>query len=386
MSVVIVHPSLNRGGGAEKVCLTTIRALMHSGYRVKLVTVERTDWPFLEKSFGVLYRPSEEAYIMEGMPIRGKFSQRIFSPAFFLSELCYQMVKDEGAVVVNTYGDLVDSVADVSYINALPVRVMYHYPRYGFSNSIVWRSFAQAYGLCLRVVDKLFRSNVLLANSTFTQGIVRRHLGRESLVVFPPVDVKKFRSNVKDVDRENIVVAVSRLRVGKNLVFIPRIAKFVKKGEFMILGLADEASQDAVVALRKAIKGLGVENRVRLLINQPFHKLVDVLASAKVFLHTQPMEAFGMAVVEAMAAGCVPVVPRDGGPWFDILDQKQGVFGFSYGSIGEVAQLIETLFGDEGLRRAVSARGRERAMVFDSSVFERGILSVVEKVYSSKFG
>jgi glycosyltransferase involved in cell wall biosynthesis len=386
MRVVVVHPSLNRGGGAEKVCLATIRALMRGGYWVKLATVERTDWRFLEERFGVVSRPSEEAYVMERMPIRGKTSQAVFTLSFFMFELVYRMVKGEDAVVVNTYGDLVESAADVSYINALPVRIMYKYPECGFSNGIVWRAIAQAYGFCLRIVDRLFRGNVLLTNSTFMQGVVRRNLGRDSLVVFPPVDVKNFGCDVKDVDHENVVVAVSRLRLEKNLVLVPRVAKLVKDGEFVIFGLADQASQDAIVALTEAIKGLGVENRVRLLINQPLERLIDVLGSAKLFLHAQHMEAFGVAVVEAMAAGCVPVVPRDGGPWFDILDQKQGFFGFSYGSGGEAAQLIEKVLGDESLRREISARACERTKVFDCSVFERKIVDIVNRVYQMKFG
>ena len=386
MNVVVVHPSLNRGGGAEKVCLNTIRALSRKGYRVCLATIDRTNWRFLEDRFGELSRPCEETYLMENMPIRGKVSQAVFTLSFFLPELFYHRVNDESCVVVNTYGDLVGGVADISYINALPVGVMHIYPEYGFSNSIMWRSVAQVYGVSLRVVDKLFRSNVLLTNSTFTQDIVRKHLKRDSLVVHPPVDVEKFRRKRKGVCGENTVVAVSRLRLGKNLELIPRIAKLVKNGEFRILGLADQASQDAIASLTKTIESLGVKNRVKLLINVSFQKLVDVLASAKVFLHTQRMEAFGMSVVEAMAVGCVPVVPGDGGPWFDVLDEKQGKFGFSYGNLGEAAHVIEALLRDEDLRMKVSSRASKRANVFDSSVFERKILGVVEKTYSRKFG
>lgn len=385
MSVVVVHPSLNRGGGAEKVCLAVIGALCRRGYRVRLATIDRTDWRFLEERFGELSRPFEEEFLIGSMPIRGKFSQAALTLSLFLPELFYQRMKNDCDLILNTYGELVDSVADISYVNAIPVRVVHHYPESGFSNSIVLRSIAQAYGFSLRAVDKLFRRKVLLTNSTFTQGIVRRHLGRDSLVVYPPVDVERFKRIASFADRENVVATVSRLRLGKNLGLIPRIARLVKKGEFTILGLADQASQEAIEALTKGIGSLGAGDRVRLLINQPPQKLVDVLSSAKVFLHTQPMEAFGMAVVEAMAAGCVPVVPREGGPWFDILDGRQGEFGFSYGSSAEAANMIEVLLEDEDLRMEVSARASERAMAFDSSVFEGKILSVVDEVYSSRY-
>ena len=93
-----------------------------------------------------------------------------------------------------------------------------------------------------------------------------------------------------------------------------------------------------------------------------------------------------MSIVESMAAGCVPIVPRTGGPWFDVLDQKQGKYGYSYGSAQEAAEIIKMLVENEDLRKEVSARARERAMVFDSSVFEREILDVVEKTCSRKFG
>ena len=67
-----------------------------------------------------------------------------------------------------------------------------------------------------------------------------------------------------------------------------------------------------------------------------------------------------------MAASCVPVVPRDGGPWFDVLDGKQGEFSFSYGSLGEAAHIIEALLEDEDVRMRVSYSASERANVFSS--------------------
>jgi hypothetical protein len=44
------------------------------------------------------------------------------------------------------------------------------------------------------------------------------------------------------------------------------------------------------------------------------------------------------------------------------------------------------LMKNEDLREEVSARARERAMTFDSSVFESEIVGVIEKAYSRKFG
>jgi glycosyltransferase involved in cell wall biosynthesis len=138
--------------------------------------------------------------------------------------------------------------------------------------------------------------------------------------------------------------------------------------------------------LSEEVERLRVQDRVHIFKNKPYSFTLAALSTAKVFLHTQRTEAFGMSIVESMAAGCVPIVPRTGGPWLDILDQKQGKYGYSYGRVQEAAEIIKMLVENEDLRKEVSARARERAMVFDSSVFERKILDVVEKTYSRKFG
>jgi alpha-1,2-mannosyltransferase len=384
MSVVVTHPSLNRGGGAEKVCLTVVKVLSERGYKVRLATIDKTNWRFLEERFGKLFRPSEEIYLMENMPIKGKFSQAFSTLFCFLPELLYLRLKDEHDVIVNTYGDIVDSIADISYINALPERIKYHYPQLGFSDSVVWRFVAMAYDFSLKGVDKVFSGNILLANSRFTQSVMSKYLNRDSRVVYPPVDIEKFEWAAENAARENLVVTVSRFRQGKYLEFIPIIAKLAEGTKFTIIGLADQASQSTIKGLTKKIKSLGVKDQVKLLINQPFQKLVDVLASTKVFLHTQPTEAFGISIVEAMAAGCVPVVPRDGGPWFDILSREQGKYGYAYSSLREAAEKINLLLNDERLRTEISCRAFERAKRFDHSFFERKMVEVIHEVAVGK--
>jgi len=137
--------------------------------------------------------------------------------------------------------------------------------------------------------------------------------------------------------------------------------------------------------LHRLIAEMPTEGSVKLLTDQPFAKLVELLSRAKVFLRTLHHEPFGISIVEAMAAGCVPVVPRNGGPWCDILDQSQGKYGYSYQTIEEAASLVSMLLENEELRKEVSNRARLRAMDFDSAIFERKILKVVEETYLSKF-
>jgi len=85
-----------------------------------------------------------------------------------------------------------------------------------------------------------------------------------------------------------------------------------------------------------------------------------------------------------VAAGCVPVVPKAGGPWFDILDREQGKYGYAYSNLREAAEKINLLMNNERLRTEISRRAFERAKHFDRSIFEKKIVDVIHKVAVSK--
>jgi len=203
------------------------------------------------------------------------------------------------------------------------------------------------------------------------------------MVVYPPVDVENFQPLYRRKERENLVVTVSRFRPGKNLESIPNIAKHVN-ARFLIIGPSDQASVSTINTIRGLAKKMKVQHRVQLLTNEPRSVLLEKLSDAKVLLHTQFYEAFGMSVVEAMASGCVPVVPDVGGPWLDILNHKQGTYGYAYGSSKEAAKTIRLLMEDEGLRREVASRAYRRAEAYNTSIFTRNMLRVVEKVHARK--
>jgi len=385
MSVTIVHPSLNRGGGAERVCLSIVKTLSENGYNVTLATVDKTDWRSLDQRFGESPRPSKEFHVLDAKAVKNTFSQAIFTLSSFIPLLLYVRFKKSGGVVINTCGEVVDSIADISYINALPMRVTPNYAESGMPNSQLWRLGARAYGFSLRILDRICVQNIVLTNSKFMQSIIRRDLKRSSTVVYPSVAAEKFGLASEKRTRKNVVATVARIRPGKQLELVPDIAKLAdRKWEFDIVGLADEGSGKTLEKLLGRIRNLQETERIRLRVNLPSQRLVDTLARAKVYLHLQPMEAFGIAIVEAMAAGCVPVVPKNGGPWFDILDRRQGKFGYSYQNVAEAADLLDMIINDDQLRKEVSDRAKERAAEFGTPFFEKRILEIVCKAAQTR--
>ena len=82
--------------------------------------------------------------------------------------------------------------------------------------------------------------------------------------------------------------------------------------------------------------------------------------------HPEWMEHFGIATVEAMAAGCVPVVINKGGQC-EIVEH--GVNGFLWNTLDELASYTLQLIEDETLRARMSMAARARSRTFDRDHF-----------------
>lgn len=99
--------------------------------------------------------------------------------------------------------------------------------------------------------------------------------------------------------------------------------------------------------------------------------------ASQVYVHPNAWEPFGISVVEAMAAGCVPVVKRGpGGPWCEILERKERL-GFGYDNAMELAEKIILALGQKDRGPIV-----ERALQFDKSVFQRKLLDILVQKFS----
>ncbi len=78
------------------------------------------------------------------------------------------------------------------------------------------------------------------------------------------------------------------------------------------------------------------------------------------------MEHFGIVTVEAMSAGCVPVVIRRGGQG-EIVEH--GVSGFLWNTLDELESYTARLIADPDLCARMSAAARARSSRFDRKAF-----------------
>ena len=114
----------------------------------------------------------------------------------------------------------------------------------------------------------------------------------------------------------------------------------------------------------------------------------ELLARASLFWHgtglgkeepaeAQQMEHFGIAVVEAMRAGAVPLCYYRGGPR-EIVEHGQS--GFLYRDIEELKTFTLALVAREAFQNSMRARARERAAQFTRNEFDRALGAFVRSV------
>jgi glycosyltransferase involved in cell wall biosynthesis len=78
------------------------------------------------------------------------------------------------------------------------------------------------------------------------------------------------------------------------------------------------------------------------------------------------VEHFGISTVEAMAAGCVPVVINRGGQT-EIIEH--GTTGFLWDTLAELKEYTATLVNDEALRARMAEAARTSAQRFSREAF-----------------
>jgi glycosyltransferase involved in cell wall biosynthesis len=208
-------------------------------------------------------------------------------------------------------------------------------------------------------------SPVLVTNSTYNARHIRDRLGSEPKVLYPPIDPVPYRFEPKT----GKVLTVCRLTPEKNLKVVNEALGRMRGVRFCVAGRTTPQSAGVLSMLRGKY--------VDLYPNPRRGEIIGLMKESSVYLSTQPNEAFGIAVLEAMSAGCVPVVYRDGGPWHDILSARDGEVGYGYTTGAEAADRIADVLSDEGLRERLRANAVRRANEFTGKRFSEGLLRVV---------
>ncbi len=242
--------------------------------------------------------------------------------------------------------------------------------------------------------DFLQDYDCLLAISAYTQAWVRRRWGRDALLLPPPVDTARLRGTAGGKAR--VILSVGRFFAAqhnkKHLELLRVFRAMCDRGlvpagwEYHLAGNVhrETAEHRAYFA---AVQRLAAGYPVRVLASLPAGRLAAEYRAASIFwhatgwgenerMHPERFEHFGITTVEAMSAGCIPVVIAGGGQQEIVTD---GVDGFTFRTAEELIRTTAALMAAHSTAANIrlGEAARHTASRFDRQHFisrARGLL------------
>jgi glycosyltransferase involved in cell wall biosynthesis len=229
-------------------------------------------------------------------------------------------------------------------------------------------------------LDFLGHYERVLANSQYTRGWIRRLWGVDSDVLFPPVRTRDLHPGAK----AGRILSVGRFiapgsgHSKKQLEQVQAFGQMLRGGgldgwELHLVGGCEPAHRPYLAQVERAAEGLPVAIHA----NAPRALVEELLATSSIFWAATGLgedeeaapwvfEHFGITTVEAMAAGCVPVVIDKAGQR-EIV--RHGTDGYRWATLAELEALTRTVAGDQQLSDRLAASAVERAATFSEEAF-----------------
>jgi len=208
-------------------------------------------------------------------------------------------------------------------------------------------------------------------------------------VAYPPVSA----SHVAPVPKERLIVSTGRFFEAdagnnKNHLLMVRAFKTLRaRGltDWRLVLAGSTAPEHAGYLARVRAEADGAP--VAIVTDAPFEALRDLYARAAIYWHAagfdrdgltlvpSAAEHFGIAIVEAMAAGAVPIVPDTGGPTEIVTEPEDGLRAQTLEQFVEKSAWLMTHDED---RAALAARARVRSRDFAVESFDRRFDALVD--------
>ncbi len=232
---------------------------------------------------------------------------------------------------------------------------------------------------------KLKQIKAVICNSRFTKSFIDQEFGVDSEVLYPPVETEKMKPKRK----EKMILSVGRFSQLKQAkrqdVLIEAFKKFYDRGyrdwRLVLAGGVEVGVGTYIEKLKKKVEDYPVE-----IIQSPdFKTLKDLYGRAKIFWSAagfgineekEPdrVEHFGITVVEAMAAGAVPLVFSAGGHKEVVIE---GENGFLWKTVGQVIKKTQKIIDGRILHKSIAKGSTESSRKYGYERFRTSIEKIL---------
>lgn len=346
MKIGIYDPYLDDLGGGEKYMMT-IAACLSQNNEVSVLWDRTKDIEALKERFDLDLS-------------RVTLAENIFSPRFSFIKRLFATSKFDAIIFLS----------DGSIPFSLSRKLLIH----------IQQPLEQLQSKSLKDRFKLSRVNRFFCNSLYTKSFIDKKFDLKTAILYPPVTL-----HYKDVKKENIILHVGRFRV-KNVqvgdykkqgfmveVFKKMSQKGLKNWKFVIATSIKKEDKKEFEQLQQQAKGFPIE----FFINKNNKELWGMYNKAKIYWHASGFgedlkknpeyaEHFGISTVEAMGAGCVPVVINAGGQKEIVTENVNGLL---WNSENELMEKTNKLIDDAKLLDKLSKEAMVTAQKFSKEKF-----------------
>ena len=376
MKANVIHGDFNPCGGAERLSLTTMQALLEMGIDFDLTTLKSPDILKLENSYG-----KNLVSVMKSI--------NKINVINIIEELRQQQQEEDHKdynydITINTNGDATPYYhSSFSKDNAITYchfpSTKYHIESENidylktdlgmtershiFSDNKNYENInnpkkckiksqfsrrKEYFEILKYGYWNLMRNSTVITNSEFSRRAIVNAVGLDNIYILsPPIDIETFRNvalmtNDNDDETNDIILVISRIAPHKKIENAIKLAKILKDNNvgkgMKIVGNLYYYFFDYYSELKQMVLDLGLTDYITFEINASLDKLLSIIRESRVYFHPMIGEHFGMSVLEAMAAGLIPVVPNEGG-LIEFVPQE-----YQFNTIEQAAEIIMYVF------------------------------------------
>ncbi len=373
MRTAIVYDRINKWGGAERVLLALHEIFPDAPLYTSVYSPQKAPWanvfPRVIPSF------------LQKIPVLHNHHELLG----WLTPIAYESFNFDGYdMVISVTSEAAKGIITKPQTKHIcycltPTRYLWSgYEQYlkDPSSKLAWipfyKTISQPFLKYTKYWDKIAaqRPDVMIAISTAVKVRIKKYYDRDSEIIFPPVETFKFK--VQDHKFENrpnhylpvtdYYLIVSRLEPYKKVDLAIRVFNELHL-KLVVIGTGSEGSK------LKAMAG-------GTIIFKDFvgdDELPAYYQNAKGFIFPQD-EDFGIAAVEAQAAGCPVIAYGKGGSLDTVVEGKTGVFFKSQEAesiVGAIKLFDKMKFNKNILRKNAERFGKER--------FKKEFLDIINK-------
>lgn len=247
--------------------------------------------------------------------------------------------------------------ANIYYCHSMP-RFAYDLYAYYLHALPIWQR--TAFKLLASIVRRQYeiampRMDCIIANSENVRARIKRYLGRDSEVVYPPCDVDGFQW----LGQGNYYLSTARLEPYKRVnLIIEAFVRMPDKRLIVASGGSDGKRLQRLAGRAENIEWVGW---------QTDRGLRELVGRAIATVYVARDEDFGMSPVESMAAGKPVVGVAEGGLLESVVHRETGFLLPREPSVEDLISGIEYMKPSECAKMRKACE--ERARIFDRSLF-----------------